>query len=1154
MARFKFGKKKLEESSTSSTSSPNSIEKTKSKRLSINSQASPSTTNSSSKRKSNRFSILNSPPQSPRIKNKHSGINHLNNRHSLTDEEDYDTDEYPQNKKMPSIQEPIQHNHHYGGVESLPYKSRAPPNLNVTNPWNRFKIFDSPFPRYRHAASSISSEKNEIFIMGGLKDGSVFGDTWKITPQESNDGEVLNYIAENIEIVNNNNPPARVGHSSVLCGNAFIIYGGDTVETDSHGFPDNNFYLFNINNHKYTIPSHILNKPNGRYGHTIGVISLNNSSSRLYLFGGQLENDVFNDLYYFELNSFKSQKATWNLVDPLNNFKPPPLTNHSMSVYKNKIYIFGGVYNNEKVSNDLWVFDVEEEKWQQVNTSGEMPLPVNEHSSCVVNDKLYIYGGNDFSGIIYSSLYVLNLNTLVWYKLDERAEENGPGPRCGHSMTYLPKYNKLIIMGGDKNDYIVSDPHNFDTYENFNGEEVGTMIYELDANLIDQFILGPSEPQPIHTQSQIQQHQQPIDHLDVEEEEVIPIVEQRKPKKVAASAAGADFGGKNYDRHARSFSAGPEDYATPQASPSPERKNGVENDFVEVEVPSGTISQADQEEDEERINPYDSIDHSEVPNPINGFESGLRRRSLDPKLDDPAPSNGISNTGVAAAFAAAGAAGAALGHSEGLSHAQSQNFSHDTLGEPAPTAALDEERPKFVDRPSFVDQEEDYEDEEEESHYPNHSSFRGSHYPDTSFETRQQSQPTDSKVKKIISELTNELNDLKHSTKEQMQRASETIENLKQENTQLRNTHANDTQSYSKQIHDQNLMINELKSTLDPNAFNPDLPNETNLSELNRYKLERLELNNKLLYLEQENAKLNEKFVEFEPFMNNQIGELETFQKVIKVQEEQIDKLSYQVKDQEVLNKEINDWRIKFDNLNLEFENYKAIHNDDEIEVNEEIPQQGEFSDNRSILSTAKSRKDISIQLENLVNLWNVKHPSTREVSPSITPENNPIVSKLQQQVNDLLRIGKQNDDASKVEIDNLRQDLQNKISNLKQLEENYQESLQSVNNTSKALKLNQDEFINQRNLLEKLIKENNELKIFKKAASSATRSPAVNEFTDASEHPEEDEGNVINNAHYNMKIKDLEADLYIMKQERDQLKDNVTSLQKQLYLSQNNN
>ena len=128
---------------------------------------------------------------------------------------------------------------------------------NASTPWTRYKLFNSPFPRYRHAALALSSDKNVLYIMGGLKEGSVFGDTWKITPHTASDNTITHFTSEMIEVVNNNHPPARVGHSSVLCGNAYIIYGGDTVDTDYNGYPDDNLYMFNINNCKYTVPSHI---------------------------------------------------------------------------------------------------------------------------------------------------------------------------------------------------------------------------------------------------------------------------------------------------------------------------------------------------------------------------------------------------------------------------------------------------------------------------------------------------------------------------------------------------------------------------------------------------------------------------------------------------------------------------------------------------------------------------------------------------------------------------------------------------------------------------------------------------------------------------------------------------------------------------------
>ena len=149
--------------------------------------------------------------------------------------------------------------------------------------------------------------------MGGLKDGSVFGDTWKIVPQINHEA-ISSTMSQKYRSGQQQQSASKSWPRCCFVRKRICVYGGDTVDTDTNGFPDNNFYLFNINNHKYTIPNHILNKPNGRYGHTIGVISLNNTSSRLYLFGGQLENDVFNDLYYFELNSFKSprQRGNWS--------------------------------------------------------------------------------------------------------------------------------------------------------------------------------------------------------------------------------------------------------------------------------------------------------------------------------------------------------------------------------------------------------------------------------------------------------------------------------------------------------------------------------------------------------------------------------------------------------------------------------------------------------------------------------------------------------------------------------------------------------------------------------------------------------------------------------------------------------------------------
>lgn len=924
--------------------------------------------------------------------------------------------------------------------ESLSHETpvvTANPALAAVSPWKRHKLLNSPFPRYRHAACSVLSEKSEVYLMGGLKEGSVFGDTWKIYPEIRHDGH--SYVAQPIDVANLNNPPARVGHLAVLCGNAFIVFGGDTVDTDFNGFPDNNFYLFNINNNKYTIPLHILNKPTGRYGHTVAVIALNSSSLRLYLFGGQLENDVFADLYYFELNTFKSPKARWEVVEPVNNFGPPPLTNHSVAVHKTKMYVFGGVYNNERVSNDLWCYDAAVNKWTQIPTTGAVPLPVNEHSSCIVGDKLFIYGGNDFSGVIYNTLHVLDLRTFVWRKLAD-GTLFGPGPRCGHSMSYLPKQNKIIIMGGDKNDYVVSDETNMETYEEYDGNEVGTMIYELDVTVVDNFFEDAEEV-------------------------------SRVPKARAASSAA------NYERHGRSQSAGIDEFRTPLASPGRRSRNTSRTDVPAVEgaAPDMVGPEASRE-----LEVPSGPEVSHEPEMLSGPEVTQREALSEPQVTDET--------------------------------------------EVPPTPAVQGER--SVSSPL----------------------------------------PEDPKIKRLVSELTTELTTLKTTTKTQMQNATERIRALEKQLADQTGHHQKEldetTAGYQRQLAERDALVTELKNAVEPGALDVDSTSgergvsERGISELSKYKLDRLELNNRLLYYEQENARLLAKIAHFEPFMNNQIGELSQFQKVIRSQEEQIARLTSQVVDQEVLQRQVTDWKARYDNLAVEFGNFKVIH-DDTVEENDEHAESRSLASN----ATGTRRRDISSQLELLVNAWNTRSVVPENASVASAGSSDPeFVNKLQKQVDDLLVVGKQNDQRSAEEIERLREELSEKLNSLKMFEENYRDALQLVNNTSKALKLNEEELRTQKQTIEKLVKENNELNLFMKASKRhssrgvAPLAPGVGlpnlPHAIAEEDEDADEEHAINNAHFTMKIQDLEADLYVLKQERDSLKESVRGLQKELYLA----
>ena len=113
---------------------------------------------------------------------------------------------------------------------------------NSMFPWSQRRLnFTSaqgnPFPRYGAAVNAVASKDGDIYMMGGLIDGStVKGDLWKIESSTLSCAPVPT-ISEG--------PGPRVGHASLLVGNAFIVFGGDT-KTDENDILDDKLYLLNI--------------------------------------------------------------------------------------------------------------------------------------------------------------------------------------------------------------------------------------------------------------------------------------------------------------------------------------------------------------------------------------------------------------------------------------------------------------------------------------------------------------------------------------------------------------------------------------------------------------------------------------------------------------------------------------------------------------------------------------------------------------------------------------------------------------------------------------------------------------------------------------------------------------------------------------------
>lgn len=297
-------------------------------------------------------------------------------------------------------------------------------------PWTRMSLQrDCPFPRYGHASNPTAARDGEVFVMGGLKGSNVFGDLWVI------ESDSLTCYQLNTEGC----PSPRVGHAALTLGNAFIVFGGDT-KIEEHDELDDNLYLLNTTTLKWTVASSSGPRPSGRYGHTIATVG-----SKVFVFGGQLDDYFFDDLLCYDLTMLRKPEAQWELVVTKDGVRPPPRTNHSMVMFQDKLYLFGGT-DGKLWYSDTWCYDPVSKTWSQLDCTGYLPAPCEGHSATIVGDIMYVFGGRSSQGKDLGTLSALKLSMRKWYTFQNLGP--GPSPRSGHSMTAYGT-NKILVMGGE---------------------------------------------------------------------------------------------------------------------------------------------------------------------------------------------------------------------------------------------------------------------------------------------------------------------------------------------------------------------------------------------------------------------------------------------------------------------------------------------------------------------------------------------------------------------------------------------------------------------------------------------------------------------------------------------------------------------------------
>lgn len=165
----------------------------------------------------------------------------------------------------------------------------------------------------------------------------------------------------------------------------------------------------------------------GRVAHSTVVFK-----NKIFVIGGWDGKNVKNDIWS------SSDGKTWTLVREHSPFRPRGL--HTTIAFKNKLWIIGGICvdknNDFNDLNDIWVSD-DGKNWQNITKNASFPKR-GGHSIIVYKNKLWLIGGIACAGDVWSSTDGKNWVQVV--------KDTDFLRRGGHSSVVFN--NKIWVIGG----------------------------------------------------------------------------------------------------------------------------------------------------------------------------------------------------------------------------------------------------------------------------------------------------------------------------------------------------------------------------------------------------------------------------------------------------------------------------------------------------------------------------------------------------------------------------------------------------------------------------------------------------------------------------------------------------------------------------------
>ncbi|KRF85470.1 host cell factor isoform X2 [Drosophila virilis] len=321
--------------------------------------------------------------------------------------------------------------------------------------WKRVLNPTGPQPRPRHGHRAINI-KELMVVFGGGNEGIV------------DELHVYNTVTNQwyVPVLKGDVPNGCAAYGFVVEGTRMFVFGG-MIE---YGKYSNELYELQATKWEWRkmypeSPDNGLS-PCPRLGHSFTMVG-----DKIFLFGGLAnesddpKNNIpkyLNDLYILDTRGVHSHNGKWIIPKTFGD-SPPPRESHTGISFTSKdtgklnLLVYGGMSGCRL--GDLWLLETDSMTWEKPRTRGQAPLPRSLHSSTMIANKMYVFGGwvplviNDSKATTErewkctNTLAVLDLDTMIWENVTlDTVEENVPRARAGHCAVGIQ--SRLYVWSG----------------------------------------------------------------------------------------------------------------------------------------------------------------------------------------------------------------------------------------------------------------------------------------------------------------------------------------------------------------------------------------------------------------------------------------------------------------------------------------------------------------------------------------------------------------------------------------------------------------------------------------------------------------------------------------------------------------------------------